>query len=826
MKLHPLILLAALAAPPLFSGDIHDAITGNSNKGATVAALIQQDPKLVHAKNADGDQPLHLAAQKDEAATIKMLLDAGADVNARGAKGWTPLHYAGASGNKEACLALLENGANRDALNDASKKPEQTAKVFTKYVIQKYDPKMAGADKLFTAIKTGEAETVRALIAANPQILQAKDGQGKTPLVRAAETNKPELLKLLLEADVAADGNAKDRYTALTEAARGGRLDAVRLLLKHGAAVNPPLPADAEDSTPLRAAAFTLEATAAGANAVAKTMPNMKLLPDGSADPASLLENADKFKAIAPDAFGGSVQGLMAHLFKPEPEPVREAKRAILRLLLEAGADPKKNELAIVSAAMSGETEMARLLLERGANPNAEQKGAVPVTTIGGAVGAGAPLPLIRLLLAAGADPLRVVNPKLPLGRSALSIAVLFKNEEVIDAILASLKPANLSAAQHYEVLSSLTPGGPAYLRRALDAGFKVNATQTDGRTALMVAAAAGSAKTMEALLEAGADVNAQDEAGFTPLASAVERHRTAQVSALLEHGAKLELAIKDGQTPLLLAAAYGFADIVELLLKAGAKATVVWAREGSNALHSAANSGRLIKLDPGFEKGTPSDYAATVKLLLDAGLPVDSPEPQAGFTALHLAASSGNVEVARLLLAKGSNVNTASQDGRTPLHFAAGGSSIELIALLLDHQANIDAVQSGAPGKSTPMMYAVQNDRAENLKFLLKRGANLKATFFGVGATALHVAAQQGSVEASKVLLDAGIKIEARDQFQMTPLLSAVSAGQRGVAELLIQRGADVNARMVRNITALQTAMGKGDSAMISLLKAHGAKE
>ena len=503
------------------------------------------------------------------------------------------------------------------------------------------------------------------------------------------------------------------------------------------------------------------------------------------------------------------LQDAMAHLLKPEPEPVREAKRAILRLLLEAGADPKKDELAILSAAMSGETEMVRLLLERGANPNAEQKGSLPFTTIGGAVTTGAPLPLIRQLLAAGADPLRVANPKLPLGRSALSIAVLSKNEEVITAILASLKPANLSAAQHYEVFESLMPGDPAYLRRGLDAGFKVNAKQTDGGTALMVAAAVGSAESVRlllaagadvsaknhqnitalgwavttdsteaslALIEAGADVNAQDEAGFTPLSSAVERRRTAQVSALLAHSAKLEPAIKTGETPLLLAAGYGYADIVKLLVKAGAKATVVCAKDGSNALHRAANSGhsmhgpadsdRSIKEKPEFEEGKPSDYAAIVKLLLDAGLPVDRPKPHDGITALHLAASSGNVEVARLLLAKGAEVHMPSQDGRTPLHFAAGGLSIEVLALLLDHQANIDAVQSGHPGKATPMMYAVQNGRVENLKLLLKRGANLKATFYGVGATALHVAAQMGSVEASKVLLDAGIKIDARDQY------------------------------------------------------------
>lgn len=719
MKRHRLLILivSALAVPLLRAAEIHDAV--ESGDMAKVVALLGQTPALVSQKDKDGDQPLHLAAKRGETAIIKQLLEAGADVNAKGAKGWTPLHYAGASDDKEACLALLENGANRDALNQDSRKPEQTAKVFTKYVIQEYNPKMAGAGKLFTAIEAGEAEKVKALIAANPQILQAKDSQGKTPLVRAAGTNKPELLQLLIEADAAADGSAKDRYLALTEAAWGGHLDMVRLLLKHGAAVNPPRPDDAADSTPLRAAAITVEPTTAGD-------AFLKLLPDGSPDRAALRMLGDNLKSSAREESGGSLQEAMAQMFKPAPEPVREAKRAILRLLLEAGADPKKDESAIRFAAMSGETEMVRLLLERGANPNAEQKGSLPFTTIGGAVTTGAPLPLIRQLLAAGADPLRVANPiaatgfKLPLAASALSIAVLVKNEEVIDAILDSLKPANLSAAQHYEVLSSLTRGGPAYLRRALDAGFKINAKQTDGMTALMVAAVVGSAESVRlllaagadvsaknhqsitalgwavtrdsteaslALIEAGADVNTQDEAGFTPLASAVERRRTAQVSALLAHGAKLERAIKTGETPLLLAAGYGYADIVQLLLKAGAKATVVCAKDGSNALHRAANSGysmngpadsdHSIKEEGKFKKGEPADYVAIVKLLLDAGLPVDRPKPGDGFTALHLAAPSGNVEVARLLLAKGTEVNTPAQDGRTPLHFAAGGLSI-----------------------------------------------------------------------------------------------------------------------------------------------------
>ena len=847
-----LLLVLTLMTPLLPGAGIHDTV--ESGETTKVAALFKQDPKLVHAKNADGDQPLHLAARRDDVAMIELLLEAGADVNDKGAKGWTPLHYAGAIDSKDACLALLEKGANRAALNDASQKPEQTARIFTRGVIKEYNPQLAGADKLFTAIEAGDAERVKALIAGNPKLLRAQDGQGKTPLVLAAETNKPELLKLLIEAG--AEVNTKGRHTALSKAAEGGHLEVVRLLLKHGAEVNPSRPDGPMDSMPLRAAAFTVDAGPAGA-AFSAELDDVKMGPDGSPDPTALRKKVAKLKVDSPEALEGTSSEIMAKLVKPQPEPVREAKRAILKLLLEAGADPKKDDQAIVAAAMSRETEMVRLLLARGANPNAEHKGMS--TALGYAVAIGAPLPLIQMLLTAGADPLRVTNPELLLGGSALSLAVHFKSKEVMEVILAALKPANLSAAEHSEVLSSLTRGGPAYLRRALDAGFKINAKQTDGRTALMAAARVGSAEsvrlllaagadvsardknsltalnlaattdsteTTRALLEAGADVNAQDEAGFTPLASAVERHRTAQVSALLAHGAKLELAIKTGQTALLLAAGYGYADIVELLLKAGAKATVVWAQDGSNALHSAAHSGRRIKLDPGFEKGTPGDYAATVKLLLDAGLPVDSPEPQAGFTALHLAASSGNVEAARVLLGRGAKVNGVGKDGRTPLHLAAFEGTSEMIAFLLDHGAAIDAVQASHPSKSTPLAQAEEKNHVENVKLLLKRGANVQAKVSDKRMSLLHTAAWHNHLEIAKILLAAGIKVDVRDADRGTPLVVAVALNSRDVAKLLIEQGADVNARFASGHTILKVATFRGHTEIAALLKAHGAEE
>jgi ankyrin repeat protein len=545
---HTLFLVFTLMTPLLPAAEIHDTI--ESGEPAKVAALLRKDPGLLQAKNAEGDQALHLAALRDDLAMIELLLEAGADVNAKGSKGWTPLHYAGSIDSKEASVALLEHGANRDALNDASQKPEQTAKLFTRRVIQDYNPRLAGADKLFTAVEAGEAEQVKTLIAGNSKLLAAQDGQGRTPLVLAAQFNQVELVEGLIEAG--AEVNAKGRHTALTNAAEGGHLELVRLLLKHGAEVNPSRPDGPMDSMPLRAAAFTVDPTPAAADFMAKAA-DMKMLPDVAASPPALSEMSDKLKSHSPELVAGeSMPKLMAQLVNPQPQPVREAKRTILKLLLEAGGDPKKDDQAIIAAAMSGETEMTRLLLERGANPNAEQKG--NCTAVGYAVMIGAPLPLIQMLLTAGADPLRVANPKLPVGASALSHAVASENKEAVDAILATLKPGELSEARHFEVFHSLMLRDPANVRRALDSGFKVNAKGAAGiigLTPLMVAEKSATPEIVAMLLDAGADVKASDEAGFTAFHIAAEFGRTEQVVLLLKSGADPEAETKDGDTAL-----------------------------------------------------------------------------------------------------------------------------------------------------------------------------------------------------------------------------------------------------------------------------------
>ena len=76
------------------------------------------------SRNPQRNQPLHAAiALGGSMETIRLLLDAGADVNAIQAGGFTPLHQAAAAGKQEIVQMLLDHGARKDSRCDQGKLP-------------------------------------------------------------------------------------------------------------------------------------------------------------------------------------------------------------------------------------------------------------------------------------------------------------------------------------------------------------------------------------------------------------------------------------------------------------------------------------------------------------------------------------------------------------------------------------------------------------------------------------------------------------------------------------------------------------------------------
>lgn len=94
------------------------------------------------------------------------------------------------------------------------------------------------------------------------------------------------------------------------------------------------------------------------------------------------------------------------------------------------------------------------------------------------------------------------------------------------------------------------------------------------------------------------------------------------------------------------------------------------------------------------------------------------------GFTALHLAAFFGKTEVARRLVQAGAAVNVYSANDFhvQPLHSAAAGRHIEICRLLIAGGADVDARQRHG---YTPLHAAAQNGDVELLELLLSAGAN-----------------------------------------------------------------------------------------------------
>ncbi|KAH6621147.1 hypothetical protein B0J18DRAFT_431690 [Chaetomium sp. MPI-SDFR-AT-0129] len=129
------------------------------------------------------------------------------------------------------------------------------------------------------------------------------------------------------------------------------------------------------------------------------------------------------------------------------------------------------------------------------------------------------------------------------------------------------------------------------------------------GRTALHLAAEHKQFSLLSYLLDHGANVNAVDTAGRTLLTEAVRLNDVPTVTLLLERGADLELPARNGEKPLWIAARQGYEVLAQLLLQCNASVESLNPVAGTTALFEAVGGGHI----------------ELVKLLLRSGADVDA---------------------------------------------------------------------------------------------------------------------------------------------------------------------------------------------------------
>lgn len=207
----------------------------------------------------------------------------------------------------------------------------------------------------------------------------------------------------------------------------------------------------------------------------------------------------------------------------------------------------------------------------------------------------------------------------------------------------------------------------------------------------------------------------------------AIKKGNAARVGELLKQNpALIKASTKNGTTPVLLAVYARHPEIAESLLATGVEPSIFEAA----ATGRVARVQELVKQKPELVKAySPDGWTALhlnfgnleiVKVLLDLGADINAlSKNKLSATPLQGAAAMQNLELGRLLIQRGANVNCRGEEGGTPLHEVAGNGQIEFAKLLLDRGANVNAKDDS--GK-TPLTIALEYKQTEMAKLLRDR--------------------------------------------------------------------------------------------------------
>ena len=196
------------------------------------------------AAGAANDPTLADAAERDNGALVRTLLDAGADVNIPQVDGMTALHWAVYHDTAETAGLLVRSGADVNAENRYGVPPlsvaatNGNADIVTLLLDAGANASLRGGETvLMTAARTGSLGAVRALLAkgADPNALEQLE---QTALMWAAAEGHARVAHALVEVGADLHAKLKSGFTPMFFAVREGHIDVVQTLLEAGADVN------------------------------------------------------------------------------------------------------------------------------------------------------------------------------------------------------------------------------------------------------------------------------------------------------------------------------------------------------------------------------------------------------------------------------------------------------------------------------------------------------------------------------------------------------------------------------------------------------------
>ena len=332
------------------------AAAAQRNDRAAIRQLLDKKA-AVNTAQPDGTTALHWAAYHDDLEFVSRLLDAGADVRAANRYGVTPLSIACQNGNAAAITKFLDAGADPNAVLPG------------------------GETMLMRAARTGKVDAVRVLLGRGADLHAKEPRRGQTALMWAAAEGHVEVIDELIKAGADFRMPLDSGFTPLLFAVREGHIGAAKALLRAGADVNEPVkvlanPKLPEGERPLRAGITPLDLAVANAH-----LQLASELLDAGADPNS-------------SRLGYTALHMLVYVRKPgigdnDPGPEGSGTMSSLEFakrLVAKGADVNAKITRRVNltntrfhefgatpyllAAMTADAEYMKALVELGADPS------------------------------------------------------------------------------------------------------------------------------------------------------------------------------------------------------------------------------------------------------------------------------------------------------------------------------------------------------------------------------------------------------------------------------------------------------------------------
>lgn len=713
------------------------------------------------------------AAEGNHPAVLRVLAEAGADLEARDKDDDTALLTAVNWKHPEALQTLIELGAD---VNVYSRKHDTP---------------------LICAIANGRHDMLEMLLKAGADINQIAGEEGCSALNYAVMDNKPAFVKALLAARADTDSRFGEyQRPPLLIAVRKKLSDMVPLFIEAGAYL------EAKDTIGWTAwrTAYHRDVTAV-ADMLAAAGADTTLTPDDDLLRAALTGNVDELCAAleaganidAPDSDGESALGLacwkghaeaVAFLLEAgaQTEAILPGRQtplmyalgskctACVTTLLQSGAKPThgKTWSPLIKAVQNNDQSLVQQLIAAGVALEAHD--AYRQTPFFWAVGKGY-MQMVDLLIDAGPN----INCQSNKGTTPLNFAVKENKTEMVD--------------------------------RLIKAGADLDLANNMGETPLHQACFNGATSLALTLLEAGADPTLRDPQGKYPLAQAVMMNKRSCIAAVREY--LTERPFQETLQALNLTEGDELPEsfFAQLAATQTDVSLVEWATLGRTAVVAGL-------LRAGFSTEARNGYAETlliiaaneqheelVRILLEMGADTTDVS-NTGSTALHKAAYKGNLPIINLLLDAGIDPNHMDKWRQTPVHSAVDGGQIEALVRLYEAGGLIEPDPAG----DVPLIRAARFNQTTALKWLIDNGAKLDIRNRDL-ETPLMLAVKKRNYRNVWYLLEAGANPDIADNRTRTPLMHTAMAGEMEILQLLLKHDASTTQTDSSGQTALELA-------------------